>query len=143
MKELELGKPTDFVTHSRLDRVGAFLSFTCAVHCLAFPLLVVALPWIGMGFLLGRKLELFFILGAFSLATLSFCWGYRLHRKIRLLLILYLCTGMIVAGKLWIGDPNGLWLAVPGALGLAAGHLLNRKLCRHCHECAHLNGGVE
>ncbi len=133
----------EFVNHSRLDRVGALLSFTCAVHCLAFPLLVVALPWLGLSFLLGRKLEILFIMGSLSLATISFCWGYRLHRKIRLLLILYLCTGMIVIGKLWIGDPRGLWLAVPGALGLAAGHLLNRKLCKHCVECGHLHHGNE
>jgi len=121
-----------------LDGVGAILSFTCAAHCLVLPLLLVALPWLGMSFLVDRKMEFFFICGSMLLATLSYCSGYYIHRKFRLLLILYLCTGMIVAGKILIGGSMGLWLAVPGAVGLAAGHLLNRKLCEHCAECGHL-----
>jgi hypothetical protein len=121
-----------------LDWIGAFLSFTCAVHCLVFPFLLIFLPWLGMSFLLDRKVEYLFIGGSMTLATLSFCSGYHIHRKVRLLLILYICTGLIVAGKLWIGDPMGLWLAVPGALGLATGHLLNRKLCQHCSNCQHI-----
>ena len=120
-----------------LDRAGAFLSMACAVHCLALPLLVAALPLAGYGFLLSRNLETLFISGSLLLATSSFCLGYRLHREFRLLMILYLCTGMIVAGKSLITGPAGLWLAVPGALGLAAGHLFNRRLCRQCAVCGH------
>ena len=126
------GRP---LTRYRLDQVGAFLSSACALHCLALPLLVVVLPWVGFGFLLDRKLEFLFVGGSILLATLSFCLGYRLHREIRLLLALYLCTGMIVLGKVFIGGSTGLWLAVPGALGLAAGHLLNRRLCHQCETC--------
>lgn len=123
---------------SRLDQAGAFFSFACAIHCLLLPLLLVVMPWIGMGFLLDPRLEVSLVLCSLSLATISFCSGYRLHRKTRLFLILYICTGMIVMGKFWVGGSLGLWLAIPGALGLGAGHLLNRKLCRHCEGCQHL-----
>ena len=126
---------TQLFNHFRLDQVGAFLSFACAIHCLALPLLLGILPLVGFSFLLSWKWEALFICGAMFLATLSFCWGYRLHRKVGLLLMFYLSTGMIVAGKLLIGGQTGLWLAVPGALGLTAGHLLNRKLCKHCGAC--------
>ena len=125
------------LTHSRLDQAGAFLSLACAFHCLALPLLVVALPWMGLGFLSDRKTEILFISGSLLLATSSFCWGYRLHREYRLLLALYLCTGLIVLGKAFVGGSTGLWLAVPGALGLAGGHLFNRRLCRECEDCHH------
>lgn len=123
------------LTYYRLDQAGAFLSSACALHCLTLPLLVVALPWLGFGFLLDRKLELLFIAGSLSLATISFCLGYHLHREVRLLLALYLCTGMIVLGKVFVGGSTGLWLAVPGALGLAAGHFFNRRLCHQFETC--------
>ncbi len=120
-----------------LDKAGALMSFTCAVHCVLFPLLIVIMPWLGASFLYDRKIEFFFIVGSVFLATLSYSYGFHLHRKIYLMLMLYLCTGMIVAGKVLIGGVPGLWVAVPGALGLATGHLLNMRLCRHCAEGGH------
>jgi hypothetical protein len=123
-----------------LDRLGALMSFTCAVHCVVFPVLLLSLPWLGATFLYDRKIEFFFIGGSIFLATLSYSYGFHFHREMRLLLVLYLCTGMIVAGKLLIGGVPGLWLAVPGALGLAAGHLVNLRLCRHCRGEHHHAG---
>ncbi|HVZ80414.1 MAG TPA: MerC domain-containing protein [bacterium] len=130
-------KKPEVLSRSRLDQVGALLSLTCAVHCVALPFLILALPWIGMAFLVDRRVELLFIGCSMLLATVSFCSGFHLHRKKRLLMLLYFCTGMIVVGKVWIMGPQGLWLAVPGALGLAAGHLLNRRLCLECRTCHH------
>jgi len=127
--------------HSQLDQAGAFLSSVCAIHCLALPLLMTILPLAGIGVLLNRNLELLFISGSLFLATVSYCWGYRLHREIRLLLALYVFTAMIVAGKAYIAGSIGLWLAVLGALGLAAGHLFNRRLCHQCGICHHDHGG--
>ena len=124
-----------------LDRVGALISFTCAVHCVVFPVLLVLLPWLGATFLFDRKIEFFFIGGSIFLATLSYSYGFHFHRKMHLMMLLYLCTGMIVAGKLLIGGIPGLWVAVPGALGLAAGHLMNLRLCEHCQEEGHLHDG--
>ena len=74
-----------------------------------------------------------------ALAAFSYCMGYRTHGKTVLLLILYICTGMMAAGKLWLG----LWFAVPGALGLALGHLLNRKLCKYCVDCENSRHNIE
>src|ERR1035441_6691699 len=99
----------ELINHSRLDQAGAFLSLACAIHCLAVPLLLGILPLMGLSFLLSWKWEALFICAAMFLATLSFCWGYRLHRKVELLLMLYLSTGMIVAGKLLVGGQVGLW----------------------------------
>ncbi len=124
-----------------LDRIGALMSFTCAIHCVVFPLLLVLLPWLGATFLYDRKIELFFIAGSIFLATLSYSYGFHFHRKIHLMLVLYLCTGMIVAGKLLIGGVPGLWMAVPGALGLAAGHMVNLRLCQHCRDHGHPEPG--
>ena len=125
-----------------IDKIGALLSFTCAVHCLALPFLILVLPWIATAFLADRRVEFLFIGCSMLLATVSFCSGFHLHRKKRLLMLLYFCTGMIVIGKVWIMGNQGLWLAVPGALGLAAGHLLNRRLCLECSTCDHGSEGV-
>jgi hypothetical protein len=96
---------------------------------------------VGVSILLNRSLELLFISGSLFLATASYCWGYRLHRENRLLLALYVFTAMIVSGKAYIGGSLGLWMAVLGALGLAAGHLLNRRLCKQCGACHNDHGG--
>jgi len=99
----------------------------------------LVLPWMGTVLLGDPRVEILFIGCSMLLATVSFCSGFHIHRKTRLLLLLYISTGMIVIGKVWVGGSQGLWLAVPGALGLAAGHLLNRRLCLECTACHHLS----
>ena len=55
---------------------------------MATPLLIIALPLIGLGFLLGESVELVMIVAAVGLAVGSLTWGYQHHRKWQLFLIL-------------------------------------------------------
>lgn len=64
-----------------VDTTGACLSFACAVHCMAMPLLITILPLIGLGFLANERAELILITGAIGLAIGSLVWGVRHHRS--------------------------------------------------------------
>ena len=71
-----------------VDNTGACLSFACALHCMAMPLLVTILPLIGLSFLVSEPAELAIIGGAVVLALGSIVWGVRHHRRWRAFLVL-------------------------------------------------------
>ena len=78
MRETILDKtlPLDFLgdtvkrhfNQELVDNAGACLSFACAIHCLAMPLLIVVLPLVGLGFFVGESAEWVIILSAVALA---------------------------------------------------------------------------
>ena len=83
-----------------VDNTGACLSFACAVHCLAMPLLVAVLPLIGLGFLVGERAELVIIISAVALAIGSLAWGIRHHRSWRAFLILVVALAFIATARI-------------------------------------------
>ena len=120
----------------RVDRFGIYVSAACAVHCLALPFLVAAIPTVGSILDIGEGLEVVLAIAAVILAVACLCWGFRIHRKKRLFLTFALAAAFIIWGQLFA---EGWWevaLVVTGALGLIGSHLLNRRLCRTCqHGC--------
>ena len=133
-----------FRSHSLLDRLGATGALVCAVHCALLPLLIAALPSIGVAAWLGDGFEVGFVLFAslFGLAVLM--WSYRRHRTLRAL-------GLLLPGLavLWVGIlyaplhhsllQHAVAMTFGGTLvGLA--HIANLRLNhRHVHgpACAH------
>ena len=105
------------------------------LHCMATPLLIIALPLIGLGFLLGESVELVIIAAAVGLAVGSLTWGYRHHRKWRIFLILGGAFTCIFIAHFQVPEQyESVFMACGGVL-LMAGHLLNRRLCRACQHC--------
>ena len=124
-----------YLNHSLVDNVGACLSFACAIHCMATPLLIIALPLIGLGFLLGESVELVMIAAAVGLAVGSLTWGYRHHRKWRIFLLLGGAFVCIFIARFQVPEQyHGVFMGGGGLL-LMAGHLLNRRFCRACQHC--------
>jgi len=127
-----------------LDRLGATGSLLCAIHCALPPLVIVALPSLGVATWLGRDFERGFVAFATLLGLFTLLWGYRLHRGVRAL-------GMLVPGlaALWLGVsfdplhdaavPHAVVMTLGGTLvGLA--HLANLRLSHaHVHDvhCVH------
>ncbi len=121
-------------THQTLDRTGVFLSFTCAVHCLFLPLLLLLPSTLGLGFLLHETTEFLLLGSGILLAVCSFCWGF--YRHGRGIILLFLALALILIGSgLLAGDPLIRWLTVPGSILIAGTHLLNQRLCRSCPRC--------
>ena len=127
-----------------IDRLGATGSLVCAVHCALLPLLIAALPSLGVALWLGDGFERGFVLFASLLGVFSLVWGYRRHRAVRAL-------GLLLPGlaALWLAVlyaplhqalvPHAIAMTLGGTLvGLA--HVVNLRLNHgHVHDatCAH------
>lgn len=102
---------------------------------MATPLLIIALPLIGFGFLLSESAELVILVAAVGLAVGSLTWGYRHHRKWRIFLILGGAFVFIFIARFQVPEQyHGVFMGCGGVL-LMVGHLLNRRLCRACQHC--------
>lgn len=114
------------VWQQRLDRAGATASLLCALHCLLAPLLA-ATAAAGALVFFHRELETLFVIVSLTLGASSLGWGYRHHRRARVL-ALYgaAAAGFLIA--LFTPMPAAeLPAMVAGGLLLAAGHLTNRR----------------
>ncbi len=118
------------------DRIGATGSLVCAIHCALLPLVIAALPSLGVALWLGDGFEAGFVLFAslFGLAVLA--WSYRRHHAVRALWLLL--PGL---AALWLAIlymplhhsvvPHALVMTLGGTLvGLA--HWVNLRL-NHGH----------
>jgi hypothetical protein len=123
-------------TVGRIDRVGSCLSFACAVHCVLIPFVVTLLPLLGLGFLKHSAFEVVMVVIAVSLATLSLCWGSRIHGKKRTLFFVLGAVILFIAGHEAPFSYHWTLMGL-GGLCLVGGHLLNRRLCRSCQDCSH------
>ena len=118
-----------------VDQVGAGLSLACAAHCMATPLLLSLLPFVGLGFLADESVETLLLGTSLVLAVGSLCWGFRIHHQRRTLLLLGVALLLIVGGRLSPQETTEVVCVVLGAGLLAGGHLLNRHLCKTCLQC--------
>ena len=121
-----------YFSQELVDNTGACLSFACAIHCLAMPLLVTILPLIGLSFLATERAELILITGAIGLAIGSLAWGVRHHRSWRALLVLIVALAFIATSRTAVeGTYEVVFYSIGGIL-LASAHLVNRHLCKTC-----------
>lgn len=143
--------PTTTRTLSRLDCIGTCVSLACAVHCMALPFVLYLLPFLGLSLLAEDQFEIAIIAVSLLIAVTSLCWGARIHHKRRtLLFVLVAAAFFILARTIGVNEhlttghlsveqhhsPLHWYLMALGGLSLAAGHLLNRRLCRSCPSCA-------
>ena len=123
--------------HPWIDQIGVGLSLACAVHCLAAPLLLTALPLLGLSFVADDMTEVVLLSSALVLAVGSLCWGFQRHKSGRVFLLLAVAVALIATGRLFAEDRSESLLVVAGAVILAASHALNWHLCRSCLDCQH------
>ena len=123
--------------HPWIDQIGVGLSLTCAVHCLAAPLLLTALPLFGLRFVADDLTEVVLLSSALVLAVSSLCWGFRRHKSGRVFLLLGLAVLLLAGGRLFAQGSSEIMLVVAGAVILAASHALNWHLCRSCLDYQH------
>ena len=134
----------DLRGHRWIDRFGAMGSLACAVHCALLPVLIAALPSLGIAAWLSDGFERGFVLFATLLGIFSLVWGYRRHRALRAL-------GLLLPGLaiLWLAVlylplhtsvvPHAIAMTLGGTL-VGLGHLVNLRLNHgHVHDatCRH------
>jgi MerC mercury resistance protein len=128
-------KVSPVAPQSWVDSLGASVSIACAIQCTLFPLLIGVLPLVGLGFLAGDGVEKVFLVTSIVLAVGSFSWGFRHHKNLYVFLFLIGGLLLIFTGRAWVDENFEISFVVSGTLVLAAGHLLNRRLCRLCVVC--------
>jgi hypothetical protein len=137
--------PNKLWTFTRVaDSVGSVGAMLCAVHCAMLPLVIAALPALGLGALVSDGLEWAFIAFASLLALTSLWQGYRKHRVYRALAFLVPGLLAVWAGVL-IPDlhhsvvPHAIVMSIGGTL-IAVAHIINLRLTHgHVHDarCHH------
>ena len=90
-----------------LDRFGATGSVICAVHCALTPLLLAAIPSLGLSTWLGDGFERGFVVFVTVLGLFSLLWGYRRHRAFRALTLLFIGLATLWTGVLYAPVHHG------------------------------------
>lgn len=122
------------------DRFGATASFLCAVHCALLPMLIAALPALGLAFLANHRFERGFIAFASMLALTTIVIGFRRHRRFRAFWflvpgILLLAAGIVVDFE-QAPTLHAVLVSCGGTL-VAISHLTNLRLAHgHVHDAA-------
>ena len=137
--------PSKIWTFSRVaDSVGSVGALLCAAHCALLPLVIAALPALGISVFASTSLEWGFVTFATILALTSLWQGYRKHRVYRALAflvpgLLAVWAGVLIPNLHHSIVPHAVVMSVGGTL-IAVAHIINLRLTHgHVHDarCHH------
>jgi hypothetical protein len=118
-----------------LDRIGITATSLCALHCILLPVLLPALPLLGLSFLADHAWEHVFLIFTAILGSVALFSGFkRYHRKMYPFYLLFIGVGIY-----WIkhdfSEEYEAYFIIIGASLIVAAHYINLKLCNNCKEC--------
>lgn len=119
-----------------MDRVGASLSFACAVHCALAPMVMALLPLAAGAWLYDTSVETSFVFSSTGVAFASLGLGFRVHHNRRIFAFVGAAALLIALGRAVADGMAEVALVTVGALTLAGAHVWNQHLCRSCRTCA-------
>lgn len=122
-----------------LDRMAISVSALCMLHCLATPILLVAVPILSSTLMADEEFHLFMVIFVLPISLIALFIGCRRHKDRAVLLLggLGLLSLVLVAylGHDLLGEQGEKVATVASGVILAIGHLRNYRLCRH-GQCA-------
>ncbi len=92
-----------------IEKLGLFLSFACAIHCLAMPFVFFFAPYFIGTYAFGPMVEWALVASSFLLAAYLLIADYFKHRKIRPLLFLGIAF-IIKLIDLFVGNKSDEWI---------------------------------
>ena len=110
-----------------IDVVGATLSIACGIHCVVFPLLMMAQPVLKDNFFFSESVEQAIILVSLIIASSSFTIGYLKHKKSTPFLLFAISFCLIVGLQLEAIELEMVFMPIAGFL-LALAHIYNHRL---------------
>jgi uncharacterized membrane protein len=117
-----------------LDQGAIGLSALCLLHCLAFPLVVLALPVVGEVLPNQWWVHPAIFVLAVPMATIALVRGWYHHRDRRPVVIGGVGLALLGVGLLAAeGSATEIVFTVLGGAVVATAHLLNRRLGKHRH----------
>ncbi len=126
-----------------LDKIGAYASAICAVHCLLTGVALGLLSVVGLDFIGSTTSEVVFLSVAGVVGTTAVVHGIRKHGSFVPSLFFVGAIVCIVMSHFVFGhdhiNPVGTVFAVAGGLAMVAFHLLNQRFHHHCdcRRCQH------
>lgn len=114
----------------RLDIIGSIISFSCAVHCLAFPILISTGSLMMISEAEYEKTEAYIIIPSVLLCAWSVGRSMKLHRRSLPLILFILSLAVFSFGKFLHLEGQEVILSTTGAILLASAHLTNRRLLK-------------
>ena len=120
------------------DGLGIFTSILCAIHCGLLPLLLPALPLMGVNSVHNGIFEWSMIAIAFCVGIYALYHGFIKHHHRYLPTILFVIGFTFLILKQFIHSEQNLFLYFAVPLIVSA-HFINYKLCRRntCHSPHH------
>jgi phosphoglycerol transferase MdoB-like AlkP superfamily enzyme len=118
-----------------LDRIGITAASICALHCILLPVLLPALPLLGLSFLSDHRWEHIFLIITAIIGSAALLSGFkRYHRRLYPFYLLIL--GIVIYWqKHDFSEKVQPFIIVVGTLLIAGAHFINIKLCNSCKSC--------
>jgi len=122
------------------DKLAIFFSAACAVHCLALPLILLAIPSLGALPFADESFHLWMLVAVIPTSVIALSLGCKQHKQLPLVVYgfigLTLMVSALFIGEALLGEYGEKILTLVGALILATGHLRNYQLCKQSNCCA-------
>jgi hypothetical protein len=119
------------------DKTAITLSFICTLHCLAVPFAVALLPTLAAINLGDEAFHLWMVIVVIPTSLLALSMGCKKHRDYRLMLLGIIGLSLLILAAFFghdlMGESIETAMTVLGATIIAAGHLLNHRLCCERH----------
>lgn len=116
------------------DRAAIGLSLACAVHCLALPLLIVALPALATLGIADESFHAWLILVVWPISAFALLAGCRRHRSVKIPLLglagLSVLGLPILLDHELVGEFGERALTLAGSVTVAISHWWNFSRCR-------------
>jgi drug/metabolite transporter (DMT)-like permease len=115
-----------------LDRMGAFASGACAIHCLLSGLALGVLSVVGLGFLASGTSEIIFITVTLTVGSSAVYFGFRKHRSWAPAALYAVGLSALVSSHLVLRHDSllGTVVSVLAGLCFVSFHLVNQSCCR-------------
>jgi hypothetical protein len=117
--------------NNKIEKLGFYLSVACAIHCIATPVLITVLPFLGSS-LVNHSWEIWFIGGSLILAGTLLYTDFRKHQNPLPLVLLGASLLTKLVEILWLGDSFEFITGSIGALFIAAAYYFNWKYKKAC-----------
>lgn len=117
-----------------LDKAAVALSGLCLLHCLALPLFLLLVPFLGTMSL--DRLHGQMLVVVIPVSVVALLLGFRRHRRRMVLLAGSVGMVLLIIGGTFAHNRLGItadrMLTIAGAVVLAFTHYRNSRLARHC-----------
>lgn len=122
------------------DKTAIGLSLLCALHCLAFPVILVLLPSVAVLELDSEAFHVWMLLAVIPMSAYALTLGCKRHKHHHLLAIglvgLACLMSAVILGESLLGETWEKTLTIIGAGIITYGHVRNFRLCQRAKYCA-------